>query len=149
MTQYNLNFQDSYQIAEIFSIDKSVIDLLVEVLNTVGISTIYIKDFKTVDVQRWGQVAVLEMKSANPIIIGKNTYNRYLFNLHYRNIDRELGFLTQDRAIKNEIMFQIIGSNITNGGTVVGMDIRTDYVPMTTVRGISWVNYLIEVWVSY
>ena len=132
-----------------FQINTSVIDLLVSTLNGVGITTIYIKDFKSVDVQRWGMVSVLEMQTVSPIIIGKNTYNKYSFKLHYRDMDMETGFLMRDKAVKDKIMFQIIGSSIMYGGVVVGMDIYTDYSPMTTVRGIAWVNYTIEVWVSY
>ena len=148
MTNYTINFGEGITLGESFIISSSVIDMLTSTLNFLGIPTFYISTFKNVDVQRWGSVSGLEMTNVKPVIIGVHTYNVYDFILHYRNMS-VTGMFKDDAAIKNDLMFRIIGQTITNGGVVVDMMVRVNYIPMAKVRGITPVDYSIEVWVSY
>ncbi len=146
---YQLNLSDGFSLVEDFIISTSVIDMLTSSMNFLGIPTIYIASVKAVDVQRWVSVSALEMTGVKPVIIGVKTYNVYSFVLHYRNMDMSTGFYNDDRVLKRNLMFHIIGQSISSGGLVVGMTVNSNYIPMSTVRGISWVDYTIEVWVSY
>ncbi len=148
MTQYNIGVSDTTSITVNNSNTSSIVDLILNVLNSLDIPVVYISEVKSVDVQRWGIVGVLEMQAVEPVITGNKTYNNYTFVLHYYN-DGIYPSALNDEDVKSQVMGKIIGANIQYGGVVVGFTINIDYSPATMMRGAWKINYVLKAWVSY
>ncbi len=148
MAQYSISLADVMALRDTMLLESDVVDLLVKTLISVGISTIYIADVKSVDVQRVSELGVLEMQEVKPVIVGVHTYNDYSFTLHYYNLS-PTAYLLKENDIKADIMFKLMYAPITYGGVVVGFTIAADYTPTIYIRGAWKIGYKIHIWVAY
>ncbi len=132
---------------------ESVIDMLETILQANGLPAVYMANVKNFNVRGNILSAVFVMESNETTLYWHNWANLYNFQLQIYDLrpsnSRTIGFSKYDEAIQRNLMYEIIGTHLANGGTVVGYNATSNWAPMKQKRGITYVEYSIKILVVY
>ena len=148
---YSTTFTDSITLADTSSTYlsyNSIIDLMNNAFAELGIPISYMAEVKNINVNRLGLYGVYVMNGSEPQVYWHNWANMYKFLLQLYGMP-QTNFEQYDEVITEDIMFKLIGAHLTSGGEVIGYATNNNWRRMIKERGISFVEYQLEVLVLY
>ena len=151
-TVLSLNSDFNY-VVSIYYKYNSVIEMLENILNFNGIPTKYMAEVKNLQVRTNNPSAVFVMDEVKPVLYWHNWADEYNFTLQIYalkpSVGPSAGFGVYDEIVKRDIMYDIINSKLTTGGTVIGYNAVSNWLAMKQKRGITYVEYKIKILVVY
>jgi hypothetical protein len=132
---------------------NSVIEMLENILKFNGIPAQYMAEVKNLQVRTNNPSAVFVMDEVKPVLYWHNWADEYNFTLQIYalkpSVGPSAGFGVYDEIVKRDIMYDIINSKLTTGGTVIGYNAVSNWLAMKQKRGITYVEYKIKILVVY